>query len=115
MVCKLKRLSEFTPNKNIFCSGNISTAPSKIGKAWQDLVGKNHTCLTQLMTDFFAKILSSAPGPNEMRKESPESTWTCEMLVYLTVSGLSLLDSRKYQLHFAQIVLSLRKVSSLDY
>ena len=38
-----------------------------------------------------------------MRKESPESTWTCEMLVYLTVSGLSLLDSRKYQLHFAQI------------
>ena len=69
------------------------------------------------MTDFFAKytkIFSSALEPNEMRKESPEPTRTCKTLVYLTVSSLSLLDSRNYQMHFAQIVPSLRNVSSLD-
>ena len=80
-------------------------APSS--KACQDLVRKkSHSHATD--DRFLRKIntnLPSAPGPNERRKESPESTRKCKTLVYLTVSDLSLLDSRNYQLLLRKLFL----------
>ena len=70
MLCKLTSLSDFTPDKNMFCYGNISTAPSKIGKAWQDLVGKKSHLSHATNDRFFCKnfVQCARTQWNEKRK-----------------------------------------------